>query len=40
MVFYMDADRRHTGQPHVVTDPLNLEAGQPTDGELFPRLPT
>ncbi len=39
VVIYMDATTRYTGQPHVVTDPLDLKAGQVLEGEMFPRLP-
>ena len=36
IIIYMDADTTYTGARHTVTDPLNLQPGQPLDGELFP----
>jgi phytanoyl-CoA hydroxylase len=36
IVIYMDADTTFNGNGHVVTDPLNLQVGQPLDGEFFP----
>jgi ectoine hydroxylase-related dioxygenase (phytanoyl-CoA dioxygenase family) len=36
IVIYMDAGTVYSGRGHVVTDPLNLEAGSPLDHELFP----
>jgi phytanoyl-CoA hydroxylase len=36
IIIYMDADTTFNGSKHVVTDPLNLQVGQPLDGELFP----
>jgi phytanoyl-CoA hydroxylase len=38
IIIYMDADTTYNGSPHVITDPLNLEVGQPLDGELFPQV--
>ncbi|TWD75218.1 phytanoyl-CoA dioxygenase PhyH [Kribbella amoyensis] len=34
---YMDEDTLFSGGPHVVTDPLGLTAGDPLDGDQFPR---
>ena len=36
VVIFMDAATTYSGKKHVVTDPLQLEQGQPLDGELFP----
>lgn len=36
---YMDARTSFDGNPHPVTDPLGLKAGDPLDGELFPAVP-
>jgi ectoine hydroxylase-related dioxygenase (phytanoyl-CoA dioxygenase family) len=38
VIIYMNADTRYERRPHIVTDPLNLEAGQIIEGELFPRV--
>lgn len=35
-IIYMPADTKYTGNGHMVTDPLNLKAGQVLDTELFP----
>jgi ectoine hydroxylase-related dioxygenase (phytanoyl-CoA dioxygenase family) len=35
-VIYMPADTRYTGEKHIVTDPFNLTAGDPLDGDTFP----
>jgi len=40
VVIYMDAAVRYSPLPHLVTDPLGLEAGQSLDGPLFPPLPS
>lgn len=36
IIIYMDADTTYNGNRHVVTDPLNLQIGDPLDGDLFP----
>jgi ectoine hydroxylase-related dioxygenase (phytanoyl-CoA dioxygenase family) len=36
-VIFMDAGTRFSGAEHPVTEPLGLAAGDPLDGELFPR---
>jgi phytanoyl-CoA hydroxylase len=36
VVIFMDATVRYTGRRHVVTDPLELQPGQPLEHELFP----
>lgn len=36
---YIDADTTYTGEPHVVTNGLNLTVGEAFDSELFPALP-
>ncbi len=36
VIIYIDADTVYDGRPHVVTDPLGLEAGSTLDGDLFP----
>lgn len=36
VVIFMDAETTYTGQPHVITDPLGLQAGDALDGPLFP----
>jgi ectoine hydroxylase-related dioxygenase (phytanoyl-CoA dioxygenase family) len=36
VVIFMPADALYSGAGHVVTDPLNLKAGDPLSGELFP----
>ncbi len=36
IIIYMDADTTFDGKRHVVTEPLNLQVGDPLDGELFP----
>ena len=38
VVIFMDADTTYTGSRHVVTDPLELQAGGAFDHELFPRV--
>jgi ectoine hydroxylase-related dioxygenase (phytanoyl-CoA dioxygenase family) len=38
VVIFMDAKTTFAGRPHVVTDPLGLEAGAPLDADLFPRV--
>ncbi len=38
IIIYMDADTTYNGKPHVITDPLNLKAGDPLDGDLFPKV--
>jgi len=38
VVIFMEADTRFDGRKHPVTEPLNLSAGDPLDGELFPRV--
>jgi ectoine hydroxylase-related dioxygenase (phytanoyl-CoA dioxygenase family) len=38
VVIFMDAGTTYNGQPHVVTDPLHLQVGQPLDVDLFPRI--
>ncbi len=38
VVIYMDSTTTYNGQPHIVTDPLNLEVGQLLQGEFFPRI--
>jgi len=38
VVIWMDAQTTYTGAPHVVTQPLSLEIGEPLGGELFPRV--
>ncbi len=38
VVIYMDATTTYNGQPHVVTDPLNLEVGNLLEGEFFPKI--
>lgn len=35
-VIFTDAETTYTGKRHVVTDPLQLQAGRGLDGELFP----
>ena len=39
VVAYVDRDVRYDGSPHVCTDPLGLEAGQPLPDAEFPPLP-
>lgn len=36
VIIFMDATTRYRKKPHVVTDPLCLEEGDPLEGELFP----
>ncbi len=36
IVIFMDAATTYSGARHVVTDPLELHAGDPLDGPLFP----
>ena len=38
VVIWMDASTVFSGAPHIITQPLNLQEGQPLDGELFPRV--
>ena len=38
VVIYMDAETTLDGRGHVVTDGLGLQAGDPLDHELFPRV--
>lgn len=38
VVIYMDADTTYRKAPHVVTDPLGLDDGQPLAGDLFPAV--
>jgi len=38
IIIYMDADTTFDGKPHVVTDPLHLQIGDPLDGDLFPAV--
>jgi len=38
VVIFMDAGTRYAGRHHVVTDPLELPAGAPLDGPLFPSV--
>ncbi len=38
IIIYMDADTTYNGNPHVITDPLNLKVGDPLDGDLFPKV--
>lgn len=38
VAIFMDATTRYSGKGHVVTNPLQLEAGAPLDGELFPAV--
>jgi ectoine hydroxylase-related dioxygenase (phytanoyl-CoA dioxygenase family) len=38
VVIFTDADTVYSGKRHIVTDPLGLEAGQPLEGDLFPRV--
>ena len=38
VIIFMDANTTYRTIEHVVTDPLQLRAGQPLDGELFPRV--
>ena len=37
-VIFMDDQTTFNGVNHVITDPLNLQKGQPLDGEMFPRV--
>ncbi len=37
-IIYMDATTTYTKQPHIVTDPLQLEEGKLITGELFPTV--
>ena len=39
VVIYMDRETRYQGAAHVVTDPLELKAGDRLDGPLFPEIP-
>lgn len=36
VVIFADRDAPYSGQPHVVTDPLQLEPGRPLPDDLFP----
>ncbi len=38
VVIFMDADTQFSGQPHVVTQKLDLTIGNVIEGELFPRV--
>ena len=38
VVIYMDATTTYVKQRHVVTDPLELQGGEPLEGELFPAV--
>ena len=38
VVIFMDAAATYAGRPHVVTDPLALQQGQPLEHELFPAV--
>lgn len=38
VVIFMDAATTYTGARHVVTDPLDLQAGRVLEGEWFPRV--
>ena len=38
VIIYMDGDTRFNGNPHPVTDPLQLSVGQPLVGDLFPSV--
>jgi len=38
VVIYVDATTIYTGRRHVVTNPLDLQAGGPLAGELFPEV--
>jgi phytanoyl-CoA hydroxylase len=38
-ILYVDAETTYTGEPHPVTDPLDLPVGAALDHELFPGLP-
>lgn len=40
VVIYVDHDLTYDGRPHVCTDPLNLEIGQPLPDAEFPPLPS
>ena len=38
VIIFADRKAVYSGQPHVVTDPLNLQAGQQMPDELFPPI--
>jgi phytanoyl-CoA hydroxylase len=38
IIIYMDSDTTYNGNPHVITDPLNLRIGAPLDGDSFPKV--
>jgi ectoine hydroxylase-related dioxygenase (phytanoyl-CoA dioxygenase family) len=38
IINYMPDGVRYSGQKHIITDPLNLQVGQPLVGDLFPVL--
>jgi hypothetical protein len=38
IVIFTDAETTYKQQPHVVTDPLGLKAGQVLEHEMFPRV--
>lgn len=40
IILMMDGETRYRKQAHPVTDPLNLNEGDPLDQEIFPRMPT